>query len=106
MEEGERRGENCESREEEARGSTPSSGARLDLGVGLDLFAARLVDGVLKDTILESTETKIWSIPCSKECHNHEQEKGGCSFDVVRTERSKVKKLPLISNNSDLPTEI
>jgi len=75
MEEGERRGENCESREEEARGSTPSSGARLDLGVGLDLFAARLVDGVLKDTILESTETKIWSIPCSKECHNHEQEK-------------------------------
>ena len=97
MEEGERRsggegGEAVENSEKEEDGGGAAamdvfSGGRttesLDLVAarGLDLFAARLAHEMVKETINESSVTKIWSIPCSQECHNPKHA-GGRHFNI------------------------
>ena len=45
-------------------------------------FADQLASCLLKETISESgggeEGEQIWSIPCSRECHSHRHERGGC----------------------------
>ena len=43
----------------------------------LNQFADRIANSLLKETITETNSVKIWSIPCSADCHNHTQNKGG-----------------------------
>ena len=39
-------------------------------------FAEKIARDLIKETISETNSVKIWSIPCSSDCHNHPKQEG------------------------------